>query len=242
MLGSSGSGRREILADLIGGGLGEEDRAGVLVSSGEDPAPGPAGWAAWTLLAGPAVEAELPADATHVFILLDGRRNPVDQLEAWKGWLDARGAGVSRVLCVVDCQLASRNPKLFAWYEACIHFSDVVLLNRREGVPDKWIRGFQGEFEHRFYPCLFEFVKEGRVRNPALVLAPVARRMSLAFDEPEWVSEEDEEEQEDGEEVEVKPQEDPYFERRMGGRRMREIPDIAGYLPPRAPAPGATGS
>ena len=180
------------------------------------------------------VEAEFPEGVTHVFIVFDGRMNPVDQIEAFKSWLDLRTIEVARVVCVVNCQLLEKNPKLFAWYEACIHFSDVVLLNQRDGVPNKWIGDFKGKFEHKFYPCLFEFVREGRVRNPALVLAPVARRMSHVFDEQEWIAadpDDDEEDLADGEETEMKPEEDLYFERRSGGRRVHEIPNIADYLP-----------
>jgi hypothetical protein len=29
----------------------------------------------------------------------------------------------------------------------------------------------------------------------------------------------------------MKPEEDPYFERRSGGRRVHELPNIADYLP-----------
>jgi G3E family GTPase len=225
------------LADLIEDGMGEADRPAVLVSSTEAPDPADARLGSpgqWTLLPENQVDAEMPPDATHVFILLDGRLNPVDQVEALKSWLSDRAAEVARVLCVVNCQLLEKNPKLFAWYEACIHFSDVVLLAQRDGVTNKWISDFRGRFEHKFYPCLFEFVKDGRVRNPALVLAPVARRMSHVFDEQEWIAEDeddDEDEQEEGEEVEMKAAEDPYFERRNGGRRVHEIPDLADFLP-----------
>jgi len=237
VLGAAGSGRREVLADLIEDGLGEADRAGVLVSSTEWPDPADAKLAdagRWTLLPEAQVEAEMPADATHVFILLDGRLNPVDQVEAFKSWLGERLAEVARVICVVNCRLLESNPKLFAWYEACIHFSDVVLLNQRDNVTNKWIGDFKGRFEKKFYPCLFEFVREGRVRNPALVLAPVARRMSHVFDEQEWIAgdeDDDEDEQGEGEEVEMVPEEDPYLERRSGGRRVHEIPSIADFLP-----------
>ena len=239
VLGAAGSGRREVLADLIGDGLAGADRPAVLVSTTEWPDPWDAKLAAqgrWTLLPENQVEAELLPGATHVFILLDGRLNPVDQIEGFKSWLGDRAAEVARVLCVVNCQLLEKNPKLFAWYEACIHFSDVVLLNHRDGVPNKWIGDFKGKFEHKFYPCLFEFVREGRVRNPALVLAPVARRMSHVFDEQEWIAEDeedDEDEQQEGEEVEMKAVEDPYLERRNGGRRVHEIPHIADFLPKR---------
>ena len=237
IVGAAGSGRREVLADLIEGGLGEGDRAAVLLSATEWADPADArltGLGRWRMEPGNTVEADLPAGATHVFIVFDGRMNPVDQVEAFRSWVGDRSAEVARVVCVVHCQLLEKNPKLFAWYEACIHFSDAVLLNRREGVTNKWIGDFKGKFEHKFYPCLFEFVREGRVRNPALVLAPVARRMSHVFDEQEWVAldeEDDEEELEDGEETEMKLEEDPYFERRNGGRRVHEIPNIADYLP-----------
>ena len=234
VLGAAGSGRREVLADLIEEGLGEGDRPAVLVSEGEPADAADArlpGVLRWLLLPGAGIEAEFPRDATHVFIVTDGRSSPVDQIEALKAWLAERASEVARVICVVDCRLAAGNPKLFAWFEACVHFSDVVLLNRREGVPSKWVGDFRKEFESRFYPCIFDCVREGRVGNPALVLAPVARRMSHVFDEQEWVVvDDDDEEAEDGDEDEMKPEEDPYLERRSGGRRVREIPDIRAFL------------
>ncbi|HXN35273.1 MAG TPA: hypothetical protein VN877_03825 [Opitutaceae bacterium] len=237
ILGAAGSGRREVLADLIGEGLVEGDRPAVLLSAGEEPGPldaGLPGVARWSLGDDGAFEADLPGDATHVFIVADGRRNPVDQIEALKTWLADRAADMALVLCVVDCRLAEKHPKLFAWFEACIYFSDVVLLNHREGVPNKWVGDFREKFTGKFYPCLFEHVKEGRVKNPSLVLAPVARRMSHVFDEQEWIVADDEDEDSD-DDVEMKPEEDPYFERRNGGRRVHEIPNIADFLP----GPGA---
>jgi hypothetical protein len=236
------------LADLIEGGLGEGESAAVLTAAAEPADPADArlpGLARWRMAGDGSVEAEFPAGATHVFIVFDGGRNPVDQIEAFKAWLDLRAIEVARVVCVVNCQLLEKNPKLFAWYEACIHFSDVVLLNQRDGVSNKWIGDFRGKFEHKFYPCLFDFVREGRVRNPALILAPVARRMSHVFDEQEWIAadpDDDEEELEDGEETEMKAEEDPYLERRSGGRRVHEIPNIADYLPKPPGQGGPTGS
>ncbi len=222
------------MADLIEGGLAPDDQPAVLLAAEEagDPVdPRLPGLARWSLLPELTVEAVYPAEATHIFIVFDGRKNPVDQIEAIKGWLAVNGAEIARVLCVVDCQLAERHPKLLAWFEACIHFSDVVLLNRREGVPNKWVGDFKARFEGKFYPCLFEFVKEGRVKNPALVLAPVARRMSHVFDEDEWIPVDEEDEEEGDDEVEVKPEVDPYLERRNGGRRVHEIPHIEEFLP-----------
>ncbi len=237
ILGAAVSGRREVLSDLIEFGLGEADRPAVLLSSAEWPAPADAKFpdaGCWTLGPENSVEAEFPPDASHVFILSDGRLNPVDQVEAWKTWLGERTIEVARVISVVNCRLVEANPKLFAWYEACIFYSDVVLLNQRDNVPNKWIGDFKAKFEDRFYPCLFEFVKDNRVKNPALVLAPVARRMSHVFDEQDWVAvdeEDDEDSAEDGDETEMKPAEDHYMERRNGGRRVHEIPNIADFLP-----------
>lgn len=240
ILGAAGSGRREVIADLIEGELGEADRAAVLLAASETPdehdaqLPRLARWR-WT---GEFIEAALPEGATHVFLLTDGRANPVDQLEALKPWIEAQGAELGRVLCVVNCQLAEKNPGLRAWFDACVHFTDVVLLNRREGVANKWLSDFQAHYKSQFMPCLFEFVKAGHVKNPALILEPQARRMSHAFDdEPDWVftnaegDEIDEDEEAEGdEEVEAAIEEDPYFVRLNGGRRVKEIPDIAKFL------------
>jgi hypothetical protein len=237
MLGAAGSGRREVLADLIEAGLGEDAKAAVMLSGKEWPDPSDQRFpeaTRWTMLEDMSIEADMPMDATHVFIVFDGRMNPVDQVEGFKAWLANRGNEVARAICIVNCQLAEKNPKLFAWYEACIYFSDVVLLNHRDGVPNKWMGDFKAKFESKFYPCLWEFVREHKVKNPALVLAPVARRMSHVFDEQEWVTvddDEDEEDAEDGDEAEMKPEEDPYLERRNGGRRVHEIPHIADFLP-----------
>jgi hypothetical protein len=225
------------LADLIEAGLGEDAKPAVMLSEREWPDPSDELFpeaTRWKMLEDMSIEADMPIEATHVFVLFDGRMNPVDQVEGFKAWLTNRGNEVARVICVVNCQLAEKHPKLFAWYEACIYFSDVVLLNQRDGVPNKWMGDFKAKFESKFYPCLWEFVRENKVKNPALVLAPVARRMSHVFDEQEWVTvddDEDEEDAEDGDEAEMKPEEDPYLERRNGGRRVHEIPHIADFLP-----------
>lgn len=240
ILGAAGSGRRQILVDLIEAGLGDKDTAAVMLAEGEAPStfdaklPAIARWA-WT---DEMIVGELPADVSHIFFVTEGRANPVEQIEVFKTWVDAQGGEVARVLCVVNCQLAEKNPPLLAWYEACVHFSDVVLLTRREGVANKWLSGFLGHFEKQFYPCLFELVKGGKVKNPPLVLDPLARRLSHVFDaEQDWIftdadgEEIDEDEETEGdEEVEATPEEDPYFARDAAGRRAKRIPDIAKFL------------
>lgn len=237
MLGTAWSGRRAVLRELIAAGLTEGDRAAVLLSAAETPAEADAllpNVARWTWTEHGTMQAALPTGATHVFIINEARRNPVDQVEALKPWLEANGAELGRIFSVVDCGLAAAHPALLPWFDACVHFSDVVLLNRREGVENKWLSDFQKRYTDQFYPCLFELVKQDRVKNPLVVLDPTARRISQYFeDEPEWSfeNEEDDEESSDDEEVELKPVEDPYLERRAGGRRVKEIPDLVKILP-----------
>lgn len=239
ILGLTGSGRREVLADLLDGGLTADPAARpvVLLAEGEAASPWDArlgARATWRWSDG-AIQAAPPAGATHVFFVAEGLANPVDQLEALKPWLAATGLELARILCVVHCRLAEAHPALLVWYDACIHFSDIVLLHQREGVPNKWISDFRARYEGQFYPCLIELVKGGRVANPALLLEPQARRISHYFeDEPEWVVEPldgADEDAADGEEpVTASPAVDPYFERRAGGRRVRELPDAAALL------------
>jgi len=247
-LGASGSGRREILADLVGDGLDTDEQAVVLLADGEaaDERDATLGKVVrWRWLGEGGIEIPEGAidGATHVFFVTDGRGNPVDQLEAFKLWMESRPVEMARVFTVVNCQLAEKNKAMIAWYEACIHFSDVVLLTKREGVANKWMSDFQALFKDKFYPALFEMVKGGRVKNPPLLLEPEARRMSHLFDEPDWVvdgvdAEEVIETGEDdaevgsklNEEVEVTQAVDPYMERRLGGRRVIEIPDVAKFL------------
>jgi len=261
ILGAAGSGRREVLADIIDGGLAATDRAVVLMSEGEPSNPvykklGEIEQWRWTLPSAaektriaredpllhplPTIDAELPSGATHVFFVTDGRLNPVDQIEAFKMWLSGLNAELAHVICVVNCRLAEQNPRLVAWFDACIHFSDIVLLHRREGVANKWLSDFQARYKDQFFPCIFEMVKGGRVRNPALILEPQALRISHAFDEEtDWiltdsdgevVDEDDEEEIDEDEEITATPVEDLYFARLAGGRREKEIPDIAKFL------------
>jgi hypothetical protein len=254
ILGAAGSGRREVLVDLIKDGLEEGDRPAVMLSASEEIRVSDAAGAdenlpalsKWTWEDG-TISGTLPADATHVFFVSDGTRNPVDQVEVFKPWLDAQGGELARVICIVNSQLAEKNPALLAWYEACVHFADVVLLNKREGVENKWMSGFLTHFKKLYYPCVFEMVKDGQVKNPAVILVPEARRMTHVFDEEQdWIFtnsegkeiDEQEESGDEDDEIEAKPEEDPYFVRRTVGRRLKEIPDIARFLDLKT---GATG-
>jgi len=237
LLGAAGSGRREVLADLLAEDVAAGGRVVTLLAETETADPFEAGLGTvvrWRWTEGVLVVPETDAADRMVFVT-DGRSNPVDQIEAFKGWLEETGRELARVICIVNCQWAEQHKELLTWYDACIHFADVVLLNKRDGVGNKWLSDFKARYEDQFYPCIFELVKAGRVKNPALILETEARRMSHFFDETDYIAvdEEDDDETEvaEGEEVEMKAEEDPYMERRNGGgRRVKDIPDVARLL------------
>jgi len=221
VLGSNGSGRHAVIQDLAAAADEEGERTALLDLANT--------WPDWP---------SGVQGATRLFLIADGRRSPVDQVEALKPWLETHGAELGRILCVINCELVAKTPSLLPWFDACVHFSDAVLLNRREGVSNKWISDFQKRYADQFYPCLFEFVKKGRVSNPLIVLEPQARRISQYFDPQEnsavdgLIIENDnagiEVDEGDGDEN-VTP-EDPYLARNAGGRRLKELPDIEKYL------------
>lgn len=251
ILGTPGAGRRAVLADLIQDGLAPDEKALTLLATSEEPNENDHRLGTvvrWTwqdnlIALAPSAEpageprtlASLVPGFTHVLFVTEGRRNPVDQLEVLKPWFDAANLELARVITVVDCLLASQHPALRIWFDACIHFSDVVLLANRTGVPNKWMSDFRRRYEDAFIPALFEFVKDGKVANPALILEPQARRVSHVFDDDvDWIINddiEDEDEIEEGEEeVTVEPETDKYFERRQNGKRVIELPDLADVI------------
>ncbi len=211
ILGAAGSGRRQVLLDLIADGLPDDANPEVLLHEGESEAPADEQLPAlerwrWS---GSTIEGDISMQATHVFLIADGRANPVDQL-------------------------GEAHSAMLVWYDACVHFSDVVLLNQREGVSNKWISDFQSRYREQCLPCLMEFVKRGRVKSASVVLDPVALRLSHYFDEEQdWIisGAVDEDEAEGDEEIEVALEQDIYLERHGGdGRRVKEIPNVAKYL------------
>jgi len=242
ILGAEGAGRREVVADLMASGFGADEVVGVVTSAAESsPWPSEGDQWQWRWADEGGLEVDRPEGAKTVFLLGDGRSNPVDLIEAIKPWLASQEAKLVRVVTVVHCALCAAHEAAVAWHDACIHFSDIVLLHRREGVPNKWMSDYQARFAKNYLPCHVEMVKKGRVANPALVLDEQVRRLSHWFDDPEddggWqafvdsaedVIIEDDAEPESPEDAE---EEDEYLARNLGGTRRKRIPDIAELLP-----------
>jgi len=242
ILGTPGSGRRAILRDLIENGFAPEEKAVVLLAESEAADPQDAKLAAlghaevrrWAWSGPEFPPMELPAGAT-VFLVADPLADPMDQLEALKPWLLAQGRELARIFAVVDCQLAEKNPVLRQWFDAIIHFADVVFLTRREGLANKWLSDFIKHFKDQRYPCHFVQVRtKGDLATPLVWLDPTARRVSQYFDEGESAiiiegleTDDDEDAEED---TGLLPPE-PYFIRQTSGRRDKELPDIREFLP-----------
>lgn len=248
ILGTPGSGRRALVRDLVENGLGADERAVVLLPANEPPAPPDERLAAlanvevrrWTWVAPDLPRLALPAAAT-VFFVADPQASPIDQLEALKPWLQAQEAELARIFTVVDCGRAEKQPLLRQWFDACIHFSDVVFLTNRSGVGNKWLSDFLQRFKDERFPCHFVQVKaKGDLPTPLVWLDPTPRRVSQYFeadyvDLGDVVIETGDDEAEEGEVIEPGEEDgiippEPYFVRQRSGRREREVPDIREVL------------
>lgn len=233
VFGISGSGRRAITFDLIQGGLDKDSK--VLYFRPEDEATSPddaffeeAGNVTvtkWQLEGARAVHEKIEASPDTVFFLAPGNSDPADVAEAVQSWSARNHCTIARLLTVVDCGFLKQKPEARAWFDACIHFSDIVLLNRREAADNKWIRQFEEEYTKSHCPSRFLPIKKNRATNPAEVLFPEARRTSLYFDE--LIPIEEDEFEEDAPE-DLKP--DRYIERLESGQRAYPIPSIAKFL------------
>lgn len=237
ILGTPGSGRRDIAAQLLDGLPGG---ARVYVSRAENPDPADATLAAldevevmdWFTDGANLEITDAQNAPDRVVFITEGARNPVDQMEILAALAPRLGWSVTRVITVVDCRLAHAKPALDDWFKACIHFSDAVLLNRREGVPPSFDRDFSESYRKSCAPALFEKTKKGRVPNPDLILLPEARRLSQIFDEdrdPLDDMEFDEDNLPD-QPFDLVNKTDPYFERDDRGQRRLRIPNIRDFL------------
>ncbi|WP_269539382.1 hypothetical protein [Cerasicoccus fimbriatus] len=236
ILGAEGAGRREVVRDLIDGGFAEDEQIAIALHTSEPTTPVneelTSRDATQLMTYEDLRQIQTPAAAEAIFIVASGRGNPLDFIEAFAEWLEISGQSLARIITVVHCQLLHAQPKLELWHRACIHFSDVVLLDRREDVPNKWFSDFKKPYEHDHYPCLFELVKKGRVKNPALILEPQPRRLSLAFDDDLDAIDLLEIDEDDlpEETIDLTRPTDPWLVRLPSGQWEKHLPDIAKFL------------
>lgn len=234
VLGIPDSGRRDIIFDLIQDGITGKEQ--VLYFRPEEEATSPfdeqiealdtVHIVNWQLHDAKVKHGQINAAPGRIIFLAPGTCDPADAAEAIKIWSDHNQCQVARIITVVHSAFLSENSAAQAWFDACIHFSDIVLMNRRETVNNKWIKDFEMGYRKQFSPARFLFVKKGRVANPLEVLEPEARRISLYFDE--LIPIEDDEFEDDEQPEDTKP--DKYIERLESGQRAYPVPCIKKLL------------
>jgi hypothetical protein len=234
ILGIDDSGRRGIIFDLIEGGMDRDTPVLFFRPNCASHSPFDEQTEAlsnvhvvdWDLDGVRVKHGRISASPEKIIFLAPGTADPADAAEALKTWATHNDCQVARIITVVHCSFLKAEPKSQSWYDACIHFSDIVLLGQREDVDNKWIKEFETRYKKQCLPCHIELVTKGKTKNPVAVLEPEARRASLYFDELIPIEEdgfEDEQQPED-----IKP--DRYIERNESGQRIRPIPDIRKYL------------
>lgn len=236
ILGTPGSRRRAGLLDLIENDPTEVDSNIVLMSREDVIVPEaralndlpntqliPWNWENDTIACS-AMTPGAGSEQDRIFYIAEPLRNPVDQMEALVAFAEAMDLRIGRVLTWVDCATVSQNEKpLEKWLDACVHFSDCVILSKREDVSGKWLKSLENRYRKAHLPCLFFHEKKKGFDNPALVLEPSARRASLAFDEVDPMFEDDPDIED---EPDLVGEVDPYFERMVSGRREKLVPEI----------------
>lgn len=226
--------RRSVLYDLIEGGLPRTEHVLYFRPKGEIDSPYDEKIAAldhvsavdWELVEGKVKHGTISAAPEKIFFLAPGTSNPADVIEALKSWITHNQCELGRIITVVHCTFLSQQEQSRAWFKACIHFSDVVLLARRESVDNKWLKEFEAEYRKACFPCHLELVSQGKAKNPVAVLEPEARRLSLYFDE--LIPIEDDEFEDEEQPEDLKP--DLYIERNESGQRAHPIPEISKFL------------
>lgn len=228
--GSPKTGRRAVLFDLIDGGFEASEAIVVALSKSEQADAFDSKLAALenvTMIRYEDLQSLEYPQAEVIFIITEGLANPADAIEDFQKWLLYSGHNLARIIFVCDCALAERESHLSAYFDCCIHFADVVLLNHRENVSQKWLREFEKRYRDQHYPCLFENVKKGRVKNPGLVLDPVARRASLIFDDIDAIDQlEIDEDNLPDEPIDLVAPEDPWLKRLQSGQRAKPVPKL----------------
>lgn len=241
VLGLPGSGRRGVVADLIDGGIDKNDRVAVFVSAREEPSEADQRLAqmdnvsvrSWTFAGDTLHWDDIPAEAQVVFWILDGWDPLLEQMELLHRWVDRQPLMLARILAVIHCQLDRAEEKLRIYHDACGHFADVLLLNHRDGIPNKEIAELVERYKKERLPCLLEYVKKGRVTNPPLVLEPQARRLTQMFDDMEPLEDIDIDEEGDDlpdEPFDLENKVDPWLERDPAGRLRKRLPDVRKIL------------
>ena len=146
ILGPNGSGRRALLADFIDS---SESESSVLYFKHRDEiindydssleSLNALSTVLWSIEGSKIKHESISVSPSSIFFIAPASIDLADVMEGLKGWLGKNDCQLTRIITIIDCKSLSENNSQNSWYEAAVHFSDMVLLNRREGVSEKWI-------------------------------------------------------------------------------------------------------
>ncbi|MEM0965125.1 MAG: hypothetical protein AAGJ81_03095 [Verrucomicrobiota bacterium] len=179
----------------------------------------------WTMEDGKIRFSEALVEGEANLLLYSGNPFPDELIEAIAKESQSGVFEISRVITQVHCGWCKESREAKAWFDACIHFSDLVLLDNRGDVEDAWVRDFQEHYRKEHYPCYFDLVKKGVPKHPEWIFDSQPRRLSLIFD-PDDLSGMDlagYEIEGDEPEEEEELTGDPYLRRNAAGERERKV-------------------
>ena len=184
----------------------------------------------WTLVEGRVVF-DQPLSAEMGNLLIYGVTPfPADLVDALILGYRADDYVIGRIITHVHSGWCDTVEEAKGWYEGCIHFSDLVLIDSRDEVVDNWVRDILERYRKLHYPCHFDLVRRGLPKHPQWFFDSQPRRLSLVFD-PDDLSglggmdyeiegdEPEEDEDEDGEKISL----DPYLSRNAAGEREKKV-------------------
>jgi hypothetical protein len=237
LFGIPDSERRSVLLDLIESGLPDSTEVlyfkpkAIVASPIDAQLEGRANvhLVEWELREAKVLHGSIEAAPQAIFFLAPGESDPADVAEAVKTWSDHNNCNIARLVTLIHCDFLQANPGTQAWFNACIHFSDFVLLAKRANTSPKWIKEFQTSYHKAHVPSRFEMVKKGRAPNPLEVLEPEVRRTSFYFDELIPIEEDAFEE-----DLPEDQKPDKYIERLESKQRAYPVPDIRKWLHPKS--------
>ena len=228
ILGPNGSGRRAVLADLVDSLQSESsvlyfEHRDEIINDYDSSLKNMDALSTvlWSVVDSKIKHESISISPSSIFFIAPASIDIADVMEGLKGWLGKNDCQLTRIITVIDCKSLNENNSQNSWYEAAVHFSDMVLLNRREGVSEKWIKNMVTEKKKQFHPTRFELVKKNRVKNPLDILDAQTYRTSLYFDDLIPI-EEDEFEELVPEDRKI----DPYIERLENGKRRKPIAQL----------------
>ncbi len=240
VIGTPTSGRRGVIWDVITKTTADDEFCGVFISENEAPAASDKRIAAAQNAgiirykdADDAMEKIASLDSgkfTRIFFFADATRNLADCMEDFKRLVDAGHIRLARIWGVLDCELLCKLPdEVQPYADALAHYSDCLLLSRRENVSNKDVAEIKSRYEKQCLPLVFEYVDVNfHVAHPIELMIEEARRVSMLFEDFDPVDDLDIDEDNLPEEpfsLERKP--DPYLEKLQNGLRKKPIPDLS---------------